>query len=299
MEQLTGSFVAIVAPMKENRVLDLSSFSKLMRIHKREGTRGVVVNGTTGESVTLDRKEKDAILEAAVKEVKGSSLVIAGTGTNNTVTTLSETKRAFDMGADACLLIAPYYNKPTQKGLYQHFLHVADNASGPIILYNHPGRTGVNLEADTVASLSEHENIVGIKDACSDIDRFIELGAKCQPGFSILTGDDAVTCQAVAAGAQGVISVAANIIPSVMETLVSESKKKSNDAYDLNEKLMPLFDVLNIEINPTPIKWAMHSLGLIESGIRLPLLPLSSQYREELDRVLHELGITEKVKEFS
>ncbi|MBT4963307.1 MAG: 4-hydroxy-tetrahydrodipicolinate synthase [Francisellaceae bacterium] len=298
MEHLIGSFVAIVAPMHESGDLDLPSFNKLLHMHKSVGVAGIVVNGTTGESVTLTKAEQNKLLSIAVAELKGSNtLVIAGTGTNNTVTTILETQEAFALGADACLLIAPYYNRPTQKGLYQHFLKVANSVAGPLILYNHPGRTGVDLLPETVSSLSEHKNIVAIKDACGNVERFIELSAKCVPSFSLLSGDDSIACNAIGAGAHGVVSVAANIIPAQMQNLVEHSIQKSNDAYDFNEVLQPLFQALNIEVNPIPIKWVMHKLCLIGPGIRMPLLPLSSQYHDQLTSVLDDLGVEEQMKD--
>ncbi len=288
-EKLKGSIVALVTPFKDGKI-DEESFRNLIRWHLKEGTHGILVSGTTGESATLSKEEKKRLFEIALEEAKGKVPLIAGTGTNDTKKALELTKMAEEMGMDAALLVTPYYNKPTQKGLYEHYKFIASQVKIPIILYNVPGRTGVNLLPDTTAKLSEIDNIVAIKEACGDLKQVTELKLKCKPDFVILSGDDFTAYPTITLGGKGVISVAANIMPKEMAELMESALEGDySRALDLHLYLYPLFKVLFIETNPVPAKEALYLMGMINTPeVRLPLSSLSEASFQQLKSVLRE-----------
>ncbi|MFN3921966.1 MAG: 4-hydroxy-tetrahydrodipicolinate synthase [Caldimicrobium sp.] len=285
--KLKGSIVALVTPFKDGKI-DEESFRNLIRWHLKEGTHGLLISGTTGESATLSKEEKKRLFEIALEEAGDKVPLIAGTGTNDTQKTLELSLMAQDLGMDALLLVTPYYNKPTQNGLYEHYKYIAQKVQIPIILYNVPGRTSVNLLPETTAKLSEIENIIAIKEACGDLKQISELKLKCREDFIILSGDDFTAFPTIALGGKGVISVAANILPKEMAELM-ESALHGNykRALDLHLYLYPLFKILFIETNPVPAKEALYLMGLINSPeVRLPLTNLSENSFKQLKDLL-------------
>jgi 4-hydroxy-tetrahydrodipicolinate synthase len=280
---LQGSLVAIVTPMLPSGQLDIPSLNALIDFHVKQGSDGIVIVGTTGESPTVDFEEHCLLIETAVKQVNGRIPVIAGTGANSTQEAIVLTKKAQALGADACLLVAPYYNKPTQEGLYQHFKAVADAVNIPQILYNVPGRTGCDISNDTVLRLAAHPNIVGIKDATGGIERGTDLLLRVPQDFAVFSGDDATAMSLMLLGAKGVISVTANVAPKLMhEMCVAAVAGNAIAARAVNARLFALHQKLFVEANPIPVKWVLNQMGLIQSGIRLPLTELSSNYHETL-----------------
>jgi 4-hydroxy-tetrahydrodipicolinate synthase len=273
---LQGSFVAIVTPMHADGSLDIKSLHQLIDFHINAGTDGIVIVGTTGESPTVDYDEHRELIKTTVDYVAGRIAVIAGTGANSTREAIELTQAAKNLGADACLLVAPYYNKPTQEGLYQHYKAVAEAVDIPQILYNVPGRTGVDLSNDTTLRLAEIKNIVGIKDATGSIERGTDLILRAPKGFAIYSGDDATGMALMLIGGHGVISVTANVAPKLMhEMCVAAIAGKAAEACAINAKLFALHQKLFVEANPIPVKWVLNQMGLIDTGIRLPLVPLS------------------------
>ncbi|MDP2154184.1 MAG: 4-hydroxy-tetrahydrodipicolinate synthase [Methylotenera sp.] len=280
---LQGSLVAIVSPMFEDGRLDIPSLKTLIDYHIDQGTDGIVIVGTTGESPTVDFEEHCLLIQTAVTQVNGRVPVIAGTGANSTKEAIVLTQKAKALGADACLLVAPYYNKPTQEGLYQHFKAVADAVDIPQILYNVPGRTGCDISNDTVLRLATHANIVGIKDATGGIERGTDLLLRAPKEFAIYSGDDATALSLMLLGGHGVISVTANVAPKLMhEMCVSALAGDVKVAREINAKLFALHQKLFVEANPIPVKWVLSEMGMIKTGIRLPMVTLSSQYHEVL-----------------
>lgn len=290
---LQGSLVAIVTPMFEDGRLDIPSLRALIDFHVDQGTDGIVIVGTTGESPTVDFDEHCMLIEAAVSQANGRVPVIAGTGANSTQEAATLTQKAKDLGADACLLVAPYYNKPTQEGLYQHFMTVADAVDIPQILYNVPGRTGCDITNDTTIRLAAHPNIVGIKDATGGMERGTDLLLRAPKNFAVYSGDDATAMSLMLLGGQGVISVTANVAPKLMHDLcVVAIAGDAVAAREINAKLFALHQKLFVEANPIPVKWVLAQMGLIKTGIRLPLLNLSAQYHSVVSdacRVAHIL----------
>ena len=286
---LKGSIVALITPFKNGKV-DEASLRNLIKWHLEAGTHGILVLGTTGEAVTLSKEERKRIMEIALEEAKGKVPLIVGTGTNNTMAALEYTKMAEEMGFDAALIVAPYYNKPTQNGLYEHYSYIAKNTNIPIILYNVPGRTSVNILPDTTAKLAQIDNIVAIKEACGDIKQVTELLMKCPKDFVILSGDDFTAYATVMLGGKGVISVAANVMPKEMAELMEKALNgEVAEAKELNLKLYPLYKAMFIETNPVPAKFALWLMGKIETPeVRLPLAPLTENSLEQLKKVLKE-----------
>lgn len=280
---LQGSMVAIVTPMFDDSSLDLEALRKLIDWHVEADTDGIVIVGTTGESPTVDVNEHCLLIKTTVEQVAGRIPVIAGTGANSTREAIELTKKAKDLGADACLLVAPYYNKPTQEGLYQHFAAVAAAVDIPQILYNVPGRTGCDIGNDTVIRLSAISNIVGIKDATGGIERGTDLLLRAPKDFAIYSGDDATGMALMLLGAHGVISVTANVAPILMHQMcVAAMAGDVKKACELNAKLFTLHQKLFVEANPIPAKWVLQQMGLIKTGIRLPMVNLSAQYHDVL-----------------
>tara|TARA_B100001564_G_scaffold358877_1_gene378782 strand:- start:157 stop:1038 length:882 start_codon:yes stop_codon:yes gene_type:complete len=287
-----GSMVAIVTPMNEDGSLDHSSLENLIEFHIENKTDVIISVGTTGESATLDFDEHSEVIKSTLDIVNKRIPVIAGSGANSTSEALHLTQRSKDLGADACLLVTPYYNKPTQRGLYAHYKKIADEVSIPQILYNVPGRTSVDMLPDTVESLSTHPNIIGIKEASGNFERSREILDKCSENISIFTGDDKTSARDILMGFKGNISVTANIVPNAMHNmcrLASEGKKE--EAVEINTKVDILHDNLFIESNPIPVKWALSRMGLIKKGIRLPLTWMDERYESKLEQSLLDAGV--------
>jgi len=288
----TGSLVAIVTPMHENGDLDLVALKKLIDFHVDAGTDGIVIVGTTGESPTVDVEEHCLLIKTTVEHVAGRIPVIAGTGANSTSEAIALTRKAKALGADACLLVAPYYNKPSQEGLYQHFAAVAQAVDIPQILYNVPGRTGCDIQNDTVVRLSAIQNIVGIKDATGGIERGTDLLLKVPADFVVYSGDDATSLSLLLLGARGVISVTANVAPTLMHDMcVKAMAGDVTAARQINAKLFALHQKLFVEANPIPVKWVLQQMGHIQTGVRLPLVNLSPQYHAILRDAMTRAGI--------
>ncbi|WP_257281333.1 MULTISPECIES: 4-hydroxy-tetrahydrodipicolinate synthase [unclassified Endozoicomonas] len=286
---ITGSLVALVTPMQDDGEPDWERLQKLVEFHVEEGTDGIVAVGTTGESATLTVQEHCEVIKRIVRQVNGRIPVIAGTGGNSTQEAVLLTAEAKILGADACLLVTPYYNKPTQEGLYLHFKTIADAVAIPQILYNVPGRTAVDMLPETVARLSGHENIVGIKEATGILERGIEIRQLCGDDFAIYSGDDATGMEMMLQGANGVISVTNNLAPRKMhEMCVAALDGDRATAEAINAKLDELHQKLFVEANPIPVKWALSKMGLIGEGIRLPLTPLSEGYHSDLREALKQ-----------
>lgn len=288
----TGSLVAIVTPMFEDGRLDLDALKKLIDFHVDAGTDGIVIVGTTGESPTVNVDEHCLLIKTTVEYVSKRVPVIAGTGANSTAEAIELTAKAKSLGADACLLVAPYYNKPSQEGLYQHFKAVAEAVAIPQILYNVPGRTGCDLSNDTVVRLAQVPNIVGIKDATGGIERGTDLLLRVPADFAVYSGDDATSLALMLLGGKGVISVTANVAPQLMHDMcVHALNGDIAAAKAANAKLFALHQKLFVEANPIPVKWVLQQMGLIATGIRLPLVNLSSQYHEVLRSAMKQAEI--------
>lgn len=289
---LQGSMVALVTPMHLDGSIDWVSLDKLVEFHIEEGTNTIVAVGTTGESATLSVSEHLQAIERVVNKVAGRISVVAGTGANSTSEAVELTKSAHSVGVDACLLVVPYYNKPTQEGLYRHFSFIADAVAVPQILYNVPGRTITDMQNDIVVRLSAHENIIGIKDATGDIDRGKALIDSVPDDFYVYSGDDPTAPELMLAGGKGNISVTANVAPRKMAELCRLAIAGEADATrQLQGKLNPLHNALFSEANPIPVKWAVSELGLMPSGIRLPLTPLTDSNKEPLRKVMSSLSL--------
>ncbi|MDB2384401.1 4-hydroxy-tetrahydrodipicolinate synthase [Endozoicomonas sp.] len=289
---ITGSLVALVTPMHENGELDWERLYHLIEHHIDQGTDGLVVVGTTGESATLTVNEHCEVIRKTVGQVAGRIPVIAGTGANSTQETVHLTAEAKALGVDACLLVTPYYNKPTQEGLYRHYKTVSDAVAIPQILYNVPGRTAVDLLPATVARLVPCEHIAGIKEATGIIERGHQIRELCGTDFAIYSGDDATGMELMLQGANGVISVTNNVVPKLMHDLcVAALAGDRAGAKAINSRLADLHRKLFVEVNPIPVKWALKEMGLIGSGIRLPLTPLSASCQSEVRQALVQLDL--------
>jgi 4-hydroxy-tetrahydrodipicolinate synthase len=292
--QLTGSIVAIVTPMQADGALDLAALASLVEFHIANGTSGIVIVGTTGESPTVDFDEHCLLIKTAVEAVRGRIPVIAGTGSNSTAEAIEQTAYARKVGATACLSVVPYYNKPTQEGLYRHFRAIAEAVDLPVILYNVPGRTVADLANDTILRLAEVPGIAGIKDATSDMTRHIELLRRL-PGersFALYSGNDDTALPYILLGGHGVISVTANVAPRLMADMCQAALAgELATARRLNNRLMPLSTRLFVEANPIPVKWALAEMGLIQPGLRLPLVPLSTPHHATVRAALRESGV--------
>ena len=278
-----GSMVAIVTPMNSDGSLDIKSFKSLLDFHIEKKTNGVVVVGTTGEAPTIDFDEHTFLIQEAVNHINGKIPVIAGSGANSTKEAIFLTKKSKELGANACLLITPYYNKPNQRGMFEHFKAINDSVDIPQILYNVPCRTGVDIDNKTVKDLSELKNIIGIKDATGEMDRLDELKNKVSKEFLFLSGDDTTFLDYMKHGGVGVISVTANIRPDLMNDVCEKMlNQQFEDAKKINKKLEPLHRGMFVESNPIPVKWLLSYLGKINLKIRLPLVTLDEKYHQEL-----------------
>ncbi|MDE0366264.1 MAG: 4-hydroxy-tetrahydrodipicolinate synthase [Gammaproteobacteria bacterium] len=280
---LSGSIVALVTPMTPSGAVDWEALDGLIAWHLESGTNGIVPMGTTGESATLTTEEHLEVIERTIGVVAGQVPVIAGTGSNATAEAIHQTQEAEKAGADACLLVTPYYNKPTQEGLYRHFHAIAESCSVPLVLYNVPPRTACDMAPETVARLAPIDNIVGIKEASGDADRVGRIRPLCGDDFILLSGEDAQTLHMMRLGAVGTISVTANILPSEMSQFCSAwLDGRKDDAKALDDMLQPVHAAMFVETSPAPVKWALHESGRIGSGIRLPLVSLSEGKRKEV-----------------
>ncbi len=276
---IRGSLVALVTPMHADGSLDWQALDALLDWHIESGTNGIVAVGTTGESATLAVDEHCEVIGRVIERVAGRIPVIAGTGGNATAEAVELTREAQALGADACLLVTPYYNKPTQEGLYQHYRHIAEAVSIPQILYNVPGRTGVDMLPETVARLADIDNITGIKEATGDLDRARETIAICKGRMAVYSGDDATATELMLMGGDGTISVTANVVPAQLAEVTRLALAgEAAAAHALDSKLSALNEALFLESNPIPVKWALADLGRIEHGLRLPLTPLAEQF---------------------
>jgi 4-hydroxy-tetrahydrodipicolinate synthase len=287
-----GSLAALVTPMATDGTLDWAAWDRLLDFHVREGSAGIVVAGTTGESPTLSFEETEELTRRAVARVGGKIRVIAGAGTNSTASTIARTRQLSRLGVDAIMLVTPYYNKPPQEGLYRHFAAAADASAAPIILYNVPSRTSVDLLPVTVARLARHPNIVALKDASVSLTRVRELVTSCPESFQVLSGDDASAIEWMALGARGVISVTANVAPRRMsEACRAALAGDMSSARAIDADLQPLHRELFVEPSPIPVKWAVTRLGLMGEGIRLPLVELSPAHHETVLRAMRAAGL--------
>lgn len=284
-----GSMVAIVTPFRNDKV-DEAAYKKLIEFHIKNGTRAIVPCGTTGESATLDYDEHDRVIELTVEYVKGRVPVIAGTGSNSTREAIMLTKHAKKAGADASLQVSPYYNRPTQKGLYEHFKAIAEAADIPIILYNIASRTGVNIEPETMARIAKAcKNIVGVKEASGSLDQMSRIKQLCPPDFDLISGDDSLTLPILSVGGTGIISVVANIVPKDVADMVTAFEKGNmKEAQRLHYKLLGLIKAMFIETNPIPVKTAMGLMGLCEPGLRLPMCEMMPENKEKLVKALKD-----------
>ena len=289
---IQGSIVAIVTPMRADGSLDYPRLKSLVDFHVAEGTDGIVIVGTTGESPTVDVDEHCELIRAAVEYAAGRIPVIAGTGGNSTSEAIELTAFAKQAGAAASLNVVPYYNKPTQEGLYRHFKAIAEAVDLPMILYNVPGRTVADMGNDTTLRLSQVPGIVGIKDATGNMERGADLIKRVPRGFALYSGDDASALAFILLGGHGTISVTANVAPRLMHEMCSAALAGNlAKAREINSRLLGLHRHLFVEANPIPVKWAVSRMGLMEEGIRLPLTPLSSEHRERVLQAMREAGI--------
>ncbi len=289
---LKGSMVALVTPMKADFSLDWDALDRLVEWHIEQGTDAIVAVGTTGESATLDVAEHIRVLSRVVDRVAGRVPVIAGTGANATQEAINLTRSAMETGADACLLVSPYYNKPTQEGLYQHHLAVAREVAIPQLLYNVPGRTAVDMLPATVARLAEVDNIIGIKEATGSMERLVEIKNRVPSDFLLLSGDDGTALEFMRLGGVGEISVTANVAPAKTARVCElMARGRVEEARAIDETLMPLHKALFVEANPIPVKWAVAKMGWMGGSLRLPLTELDSRYHRQLADAMRVAGV--------
>ena len=286
-----GAIVAIVTPFKDGKI-DEKALRELIEIQIENGTNGIVPCGTTGESATLSHEEHDRVIEITIDAVKKRVPVIAGTGSNSTAEALRLTKHAYEAGADGALIVCPYYNRPTQEGMFLHFKTIAENVPFPIIPYNIPVRTGINLLPETVLKLSHIDNIVGIKEASGSLKQIMDVIHLCGSAFDVLSGDDIIALPLLALGGKGVISVASNVVPDDVSGMIAAFEAGDmNRAKELHYKMLPLIDALFIETNPIPVKAALSMMGKIEYELRLPLCRMSDSNYDKLRQELVDYGL--------
>ena len=289
---IQGSIVAIVTPMHADGSLDLPGLRNLIDWHIAEGTDGIVIVGTTGESPTVSVEEHCELIKVAVEHVAKRVPVIAGTGGNSTAEAIELTRYAKEVGADASLQVVPYYNRPTQEGMYQHFKKIAEAVDLPVILYNVPGRTVADMSNETIVRLAQVPGIIGVKDATGNLARGTDLLRLAPQSFAVYSGDDATAMALMFCGAKGNISVTANVAPRAMHELcVAAMQGEIARAIEINNRMLPLHNKLFVEPNPVPVKWAMAAMGKIPSGIRLPLVPLAQEYEETVRTALREAAV--------
>ena len=289
---LKGSLVALVTPFDQDNRVDYPALKGLIDFHVDEGSDGLVIAGTTGESATLHRDEHIELIERAVEIAEGRLPIIAGTGSNSTAQTIDLSIAVAGCGIDGYLVVVPYYNKPVQEGMYRHFAAIADAVDKPLLLYNVPGRTVADLLPQTVARLATHENIRGIKEATGDMERLRDIQALVGDDFSLLSGDDFTVLPFIEQGGHGVVTVSGNVVPAKMAELCRlASSGRYDDAKAIDDDLQPLNTALFAESNPIPVKWALARMGLIASGVRLPLTELSTEYHEQMVSALAYAGV--------
>ena len=289
---LKGSMVALVTPMNADGAVNYAELERLIAFHIEAGTEALIVAGTTGESATLTHDEHLELLERSADMAAGRMPIVAGTGSNSTAQTLELSTEASRLPIEALLIVTPYYNKPTQEGLYRHYTAIADAVDKPVILYNVPGRTAVDLRSATVTRLAAHPRIAGIKDATAELGRVAELRDGCGPDFVLLSGDDASSREYMLAGGDGVISVTGNVAPARLRALCDAARAGDRQAAaSIDADLADLHRDLFVESNPIPVKWAVHAMGLIGPGIRLPLTPLSPEHRPVVERAMAKAGV--------
>ncbi len=289
----TGSLVAVVTPMTADGGLDWSAWDRLLDFHVREGSDGIVIAGTTGESPTLAAEEIEELTRRAVARCRGKLALIVGAGTHATASTVARTERLSRLGVDGVMLVTPYYNKPPQEGLYRHFMAAADASAAPVILYNVPSRTSVDLLPATVARLAQHPRIVAVKEATGALSRAREVLAECPSAFTLLSGDDATAIDWIAAGARGVISVSGNVAPRKMhEACRAALAKDLPAARAIDATLQPLHRDLFVESSPIPVKWALWRMGLIGASLRLPLVELAAANQARVEHALRAAGVS-------
>ena len=288
-----GTHVAIVTPFRPGGDIDWDAWSRLVDFHVRNGTDGIVVGGTTGESPTISDAELRELVQRAQAQASGKLKIIAGAGTNSTAGTVAKVREMSALGVDGLLLVTPAYNRPTQEGLYRHFEAAAAASSVPVILYNVPSRTAVDMLPETVARLATLPRVVAIKEAVASMDRIRALRAACPPDFQVLSGDDATVREAMKLGCCGVISVTANVAPGLMSAMIGAALRGEHaEAARLDAKLAGLHEKLFVEANPIPVKWALSRMGLLDGALRLPLTELSARYHPEVAAALRQAGIT-------
>ena len=288
-----GSLVALATPFDAHNRIDYEALQRLIDFHVDQGSNGLVIAGTTGESVTLDKSEHVELIGRATEYVAGRITVIAGTGSNSTQQTINLSLEVMDCGIDGYLLVAPYYNKPVQEGIYRHFSAIADAVEKPIMLYNVPGRTVTDILPDTVARLARHKNIVALKDATGDMQRLKDQQAVVQDDFLYFSGDDFTTLDFIRLGGHGVVTVSGNVVPNAVSTLCREASAGNTVAAKaLDDSLQALNTALFVESNPIPVKWALQKMGLIGEGIRLPLTSFSEQYHTQMVDALNTAGVS-------
>lgn len=286
-----GSMVALVTPMHEDGSLDWPGLKRLIDFHADNGTDALVVVGTTGESATLDMDEHCEVIRKSVQHARGRMPVIAGTGANSTTEAIELTECARRAGADACLLVTPYYNKPTQEGLYLHHKKLAEAVPVPQILYNVPGRTGVDMQPETVERLSHIPNVIGIKEATGNLERARDILKRCAGRLDLYSGDDATALDCILLGGKGDISVTANVAPKLMHEMCKLGREgKEKEARAIDARLRALHKDLFCESNPIPVKWALQEMGLVEGGIRLPMTPLAGKFHDTVRTALRAAG---------
>ncbi len=289
---IQGSLVALATPFTESDQVDYRALKRLIDFHCEAGTDGLVIAGTTGESATLVKDEHAELVRRAVELADGRIPILAGTGSNSTAQTIALSRAVDGAGIAGYLLVVPYYNKPTQEGMYRHFTAVAETVSRPVMLYNVPGRTSSDLRPETVARLAEHEMIFGIKDATGDLGRLREMQMVCPDDFHYFSGDDFTSAEFLLAGGHGVVSVTANVLPALMAAMCrAAAAGDETRVRELDARLQPMNEAMFLESNPIPVKWALHRMGLMSPGIRLPLTPLDPGLRERLDDMLQRSGI--------
>jgi len=287
-----GSLVALATPFDSNNRVDYASLKGLIDFHLRESTAGLVIAGTTGEAATLNREEHTELVARAVEIVDGRLPVIAGTGSNSTRQTINMSLHVGESAIDAYLIVVPYYNKPGQEGMFQHFTAVADAVQKPVIMYNVPGRTVADMQADTVARLAEHENIFGIKEATGNIERLRQIKALVDDDFMLYSGDDFTALEFLENGGHGIVTVSGNVVPGAIASLCKlAAAGEFDEARVLDNSLQALNDALFVESNPIPVKWALSQMGLMSPNLRLPLTEFARQYHEQMRTALAVAGV--------
>ena len=288
-----GSIVALVTPFDEHDRIDYDALRRLIEFHIGAGTNGLVIAGTTGESATLDKGEHAELIRRAAAMVAGRIPVIAGTGSNSTRQTVNLSLEVADAAIDGYLLVVPYYNKPVQEGLYQHFLAIADALDKPIMLYNVPGRTVADILPETLARLADHPNIIGVKDATGDMERMKQHRALIPEEFRYFSGDDFTSLEFLRLGGHGVVTVSGNVAPRQVSDLCrAVAEGEIEKAAEIDDNLQPLNTALFVESNPIPVKWALHEMGLISSAIRLPLTVYADEFHEQMKDAMNTAGVT-------